>query len=187
MSLAYLCPGRRKLKSPNQEFVDRRSNLAGAGHSGNPADAGSQTRECDGSHMLRHALSCPFSRRERPVPRQQENGARREIGADGLAWEGHWDTHGWRGNEKWMERIVSLDDLGGADKQLSVMAIHDETTQPLFHEETKSVGIKRVDPPVHEAKAIRRADDGIAADLENRTTMDLDAWDIAAELFPSLC
>jgi hypothetical protein len=48
------------------------------------------------------------------------------------------------------------------------------------------VGIEQVDPAVHEAEAVRRADDRVARDVQDRPAMDRHAGQVAAMGLPGI-
>ncbi len=64
------------------------------------------------------------------------------------------------------------------------MAIIDLPAHAYLNGGAEVVEIERIDPPIHEAEAVRGADDGIAVDIQDRAAVDADAVDIAAEPLP---
>ena len=65
-----------------------------------------------------------------------------------------------------------------------MMPLADEGLQAFLDLPPKMLAIRHVDPTVHEAEAIRRANDGIDTEIKDGAAVDADAIQVAGEPLP---
>src|SRR5262249_35182437 len=83
-------------------------------------------------------------------------------------------------------RIVGVHDLCRAHQEFTVMPLADEGLETFLDLSAEMPAVVHVDSAVHVAEAIRRADDGIDAEVKDGPAMNADAIQVAAEPFPGV-
>lgn len=120
---------------------------------------------------------------ETGLPGAEQGGAGCEVDIDGVCEDGR-DAHGWRCDDEWDFEVMCGDQLGSAYEQFPMMAVGNLLTNAGLEFATEALQVEGVDAAIHEAKAVRGADDGLAIQIENRALVDLDEVEVAAELLP---
>jgi len=82
--------------------------------------------------------------------------------------------------------ITGLNDVGCANEEFAVVTIGNSLANAIPDIGPEATQIDRIDTAIHEAKAVRRADDDVARHFEDRTLIDFNEIKIAAKMAPRI-
>lgn len=180
-----LGPGGGDLELAQDDLLDRPPDLMGTDVGADLPHARPEAGEADRPDRVGHRQAGAGARRDRAVLDEEQRGAGGEVGVHGVA-EDHRHPHRRRGDAEGDEGRAGLDDLGGADEELAAVAVGDQGLQTGLEAPAEVVAVEPVDPAVHEAEAVGRADHGVEPQVEDRPPVDLHTRQVAAVAVPGI-
>jgi hypothetical protein len=178
-------PGSGERRPIQHYFFDRGSYLSSARVWSYAADAGTQSGERDYLDHVGYGFTGEGTGGEHAMLDQQEHGTRGEIRVDRFSQD-HWDAHRWRRDYEGKGGIVGMDDFRSSYEQLAVVSGADQLLKSALNLPTEPLRVQRIDPPVHKAEAVGRADESIAVHIKDRSLMDRDEIEAVGESLPGV-